>query len=123
MKRIVISIHPEHVTNILNGTKKYEYRKIVAKYNIDKLLIYETMPIKKVVAEVDILEVLILPPEELWIKTNSEAGISKKYFDKYFYKKQIAYAYKLGNVKIYDQPKELVDFGIKSAPQSFVYIN
>lgn len=47
MRKIIISINPEHVDNIIIETKKYEYRTKVAKKDINKLIIYETMPIKK----------------------------------------------------------------------------
>ena len=122
MKKIVISIRPEHVKNILDGTKKYEYRTKAAKSDVNKILIYETMPVKKVVAEVEIVEVLILPPKKLWEITKKESGISKEFFDMYFNGRKVAYAYKLGKVTVYDEPKELSDFGIKAAPQSFVYL-
>lgn len=122
-KKIIISINPEHVKNIINGSKKYEYRTKAAKSDVNKILIYETVPVKKVVAEVDILEVIMLPPEELWNQTKLFSGITKEFFDEYFKEREVAYAYKLGKVKVFDKPKELIEFGIKSAPQSFVYIS
>lgn len=121
-KRILISINPEHVENIVNGTKKYEYRKLAAKQDISSILIYETTPIKKVVAEAEIVEVLMDSPENLWLQTKEASGISKDFFDEYFGGRQVAYAYKLGHIKVYKHPKMLSDFGIKTAPQSFVYI-
>lgn len=121
-RKIVISINPEHVENILNGTKKYEYRKIAAKQDISAIVIYETTPIKRIVAEAEITEVLMLPPEKLWNVTKDAAGISKKFFDDYFVGRDIAYAYRLGRVKVFKTPKYLADYGIKTAPQSFVYV-
>lgn len=121
-KKILISINPEHVENILNGTKKYEYRKIAAKQDISSIIIYETTPVKKIVAEAEIIDVLMLPREELWAQTKDASGISKDFFDRYFQDREIAYAYKLGKIKVYDSPKTLMDYGIKSAPQSFVYV-
>ena len=61
-------------------------------------------------------------PEELWAITKDESGISKEFFDEYFAGRETAYAYKLGKIKVYDEPKTLMDYGIKAAPQSFVYI-
>ena len=121
-KKILISINPEHVQNIINGTKKYEYRKIAAKQDISSIIIYETTPIKRIVAEAEIAEVLMLPPEELWKVTKDASGISKNFFDAYFKDRQIAYAYKLGEIKVFETPKTLLDYGVKAAPQSFVYI-
>lgn len=120
--KILISINPEHVINIINGTKKYEYRKLVAKQDISSLIIYETTPFKRIVAEAEIAEVIMLPPEELWEKTKDASGISKSFFDRYFKDKQIAYAYKLGDIKVFETPRTLLDYGVKTAPQSFIYI-
>lgn len=50
-------------------------------------------------------------------------GISKDEFDLYFQDKKIGYAYKLGKVKIFDEPIDLNYFGLKAAPQSFAYVN
>ena len=121
-KKILISINPKHVDNIIKGIKKYEYRKIAAKQDISSIIIYETTPIKRVVAEAEIIDVLEFPPEELWEITKQESGISKKFFDKYFKNRDLAYAYKLGEIKVYDEPRLLIEFGIKVAPQSFVYL-
>lgn len=121
MKKIIISINPEHVNNIINGTKKYEYRTKAAKKDVNKLIIYETTPIKKVVAEAEIVEVLALDPNALWEKTREYSGITKNFFDEYFKDRKVAYAYKLGKIKVYDEPKALTEFGLRAAPQSFAY--
>ncbi len=121
MKKIIISINPEHVNNIINGTKKYEYRTKAAKKDVNKLIIYETMPVKKVVAEAEIVEVLALEPNALWEETKDYSGITKKFFDEYFENRKVAYAYKLGKIKVYDEPKSLNEFGLRAAPQSFAY--
>ena len=84
MCSILLSINPNHVENILNGTKRYEFRKRVCKKKVDKILIYSTTPIKKVVGEAEIEEVLIDEPEIIWKKTKEESGIDKNFFDKYY---------------------------------------
>lgn len=121
-KKIIISINPEHVENIINGTKKYEYRTKAAKQDISSIIIYETLPVKKIVAEAEIIEVLELSPEDLWNETKEFSGISKDFYDDYFKNRDVAYAYKLGKIKVYKEPKSLLDFGVKYAPQSFVYV-
>lgn len=124
MKRnIIISINPEHVVNIINGTKKYEYRTKAAKCDVGKIIIYETTPVKKVVAEVEIVGVLKMSPNQLWKETSEQSGVSKEYFDTYFKNRKVAYAYRLGKIKVYDKPRELNEFGLRFAPQSFVYVN
>ena len=122
-RKILISINPEHVQNIIAGIKKYEYRKIAAKQDISSIIIYETTPVKKIVAEVEIVDVLMMSPNALWNETKLASGISKDYFDAYFKNREVAYDYKLGTIKVYDRPRELAEFGLKFAPQSFVYVN
>ena len=121
MNKIIVSINPRHVNNIINGSKRYEYRTRIASKDANKLLIYETAPIKKVVAEVDVIEVLSLDPNTLWEQTKDYSGISKEFFGEYFKNRSVAYAYKLGKVKVYDEPKSLIEFGLRTAPQSFAY--
>ena len=124
MCRILMPINPEYVDEILAGRKKYEYRKIKAKRNnVDKMIIYSTSPIMKVVAEVDIKEILEEDPEKLWEMTKNESGISKDFYNKYYKNRNTAIAYKLGTIKIYDKPKNLDDIGINYVPQSFVYLD
>lgn len=122
MKKILISIKKEYVDRIISGQKKYEFRTRVAKSDISELIIYCTIPTKKIVAEAEILEILELPKEEMWKYTQEFAGISKESFMKYFSKNKISYAYKLGKITIYEQVKDLNEYGIKHAPQSFVYL-
>ena len=121
MIKIIVSINPRHVNNIIDGSKRYEYRTRIASTDVEKLLIYETAPIKMVVAEADVIEVLSLDPNTLWEQTKDYSGISKKFFDEYFKNRSVAYAYKLGKVKVYDEPKSLIEFGLRTAPQSFAY--
>ena len=123
MCKVLMSIKPKYVDEILSGKKKYEYRKIKAKRpNIDKIIIYCTAPVMRVVAEVEVLEIIENNPEIVWKKTKSHAGISKKKYDEYFENKDIAFAYKLGNIIKYDQPRELKEIGVNYIPQSFIYI-
>ena len=55
--------------------------------------------------------------------TKSESGITKSFYNKYYKNKNIAVAYKLGKIKIYNEPKNLNEIGINYVPQSFVYLD
>lgn len=124
MSKILISINPEYVEKILLGQKKYEYRKVKPSRNdIDKLIIYSTAPVKKVVAEAYIEDIIIERPDKLWKLTKDYSGVKKDFFDKYYKGKEYGVAYKLGKVLVYDKPKKLEDIGIGYVPQSFVYID
>ena len=124
MCQILLSINPQYVESILEGTKRFEYRKRKCNRNdVDKIIIYATAPIKAIVGEVEIEDVLINTPEELWKETSKYSGVSKKFFDSYYKGKDLAVAYKLGKVRKYDKPRTLHEYGIKCAPQSFVYLS
>ncbi len=124
MCKILISIKPEYVNEILSGRKKYEYRKVKAKKdNVDKMVIYATAPIMKVVAEIEILKILEDTPDLIWENTKEYSGINKFFYDKYYENRNIAIAYQLGKIEKYNKPKELSDLGISYSPQSFIYID
>ena len=124
MCKILMPINPEYVNEILSGNKKYEYRKVKAKRkNIDKMIIYSTSPIMRVVAEVDVEGIIEDSPEKLWKQTKEYSGITKDFYFKYYENKETAVAYKLGNIKVYDNPKKLCDIGINYVPQSFIYLD
>ena len=119
---ILISINPEHVSNILNGSKRFEFRKIQCKKNVDKMVIYSTSPVMKVVAEAEIKDVLTDDPETVWEKTSEYAGISREFFDRYYEGRNTAVAFELGDVREFDEPRELSQYGISNPPQSFIYL-
>lgn len=122
MSKILLSINPEHVKNILSGIKKVEYRKVKCTMNVDKIVIYATSPIMQVVGDVEVLSVLVGPPEQIWSATSKNAGITKEFFDSYYVNRNKAVAYKLGKINIYKKPLKLADMGITYAPQSYIYI-
>ena len=123
MKALLLSIKPEYVEKILQGSKKYEYRKRLAKEDVSVIYVYSTAPSMKVVASVQVIRRLSAPPTILWEKTKKSAGISRAKFREYFRGCKTVYAYELGEVNIFKTEKNLSDFGVVTAPQSFVYID
>lgn len=123
MCEILLSIHPQHVEKIFDGTKQFEFRKVLCKRKVDKIIIYSTSPVMKVVGEAQVEDILYEDPESIWEKTKDFSGIEENFFFDYFKDKVKALAYKLCNVKQYATPIELSDFGLTHAPQSFAYID
>ena len=122
MRAILLSINPVHVKKIMNGKKSYEFRKKACKKPVDKILIYSTTPVMKVVGEAEVEDILIDQPENIWKKTRQKSGIDKAFFDQYYRDREQAVAYKLKNVVEYKMPRDLREYGIKNAPQSFQYV-
>ena len=58
MSQILLSIDPEHVENILLGIKRFEFRKVRCKSEVDKIIIYSTSPVMRVVAEAEVTGII-----------------------------------------------------------------
>ena len=122
MATILLSIKPEYVAKIFNHTKCYEFRKRIPQKPVDRIVVYSSVPEQHVVGEFEVLETIKMKPSPLWETTKKAAGITRAKYREYFYKCETAYAFKIGNTLLYDTPKELIDYGIRNAPQSFTYI-
>lgn len=121
--RVLLSIKPEFALKIFNGSKMYEYRRVIFKQvEVTKVVVYASDPIKKVIGEFEIGGILYEEPETLWAKTKDHAGISKKRFLEYFSNKTKGYAIKIESARMYDTPLPLNSFMISSPPQSFIYL-
>ncbi len=124
MCKALVSIRPEFVTSILSGEKKYEYRKIKFRQDVDSIQIYLTSPVMKVVvAEAKITVIIEGSLEEVWEKAQNGSGIDKSFFDIYYNGKDYAIAFCLGKIKIFKRAKNLSNYNIKKPPQSLVYLN
>lgn len=121
--KILLSVKPEYIDRIFDGSKGYEYRRKLANRSIDAIVLYATYPIKKVVGEVEVVKTISASPTVLWEKTKHLSGITRERYRKYFQGQKTANAYELGVVQRYPEAKKLEEYGIKSAPQSFAYLD
>ena len=112
MFKMILSISPEDIELIIKGKKKYDFRKFYCKALIKTILLYVKHPVKAIVGEAKILNIIKNTPENVWKITKKFAGMSKEDFDVYYRDKNVAIAYELGNIKIYKTPKSLKDFNL-----------
>ena len=122
MSKILMSIKPEYVDKIFSGEKKYEYRKRLCKEKIDTIIVYSSSPIQKVVGELKIKQVLYDKKTIICNKTYKQGGITKIQYDNYYENCSYAVAYEIEKAILYDKQKDLKDFNVRTAPQSYVYI-
>lgn len=121
--KILMSIHNKHIKNIKNGNKKFEFRKVEARrFSENEIFIYATAPISKVVGFAKIGKVHVDTPKNIWKFTKDFSGVDEKFYYDYYENKNKAIAYEIEYYIEFEKPKELAEFGIYSAPQSFVYI-
>ena len=124
MNKILLSIKPKYVERILEGTKKVEYRRVIPKCkDITHIIIYASAPICQVVAEVSVSNILSDKPSTLWEKTLSIGGISNDEYFAYFINREVAHAFVIDEIKKFTPYRKLIDYGIKTPPQNFLYIN
>lgn len=123
MKSIALfSIKPEYVKTILTSSKRYEFRRILCRRPVEKIVIYETSPVCRIVGEVSMDCILVKSPKELWNITKNFSGMDEQSFLNYFKGKNVGIAYSLINPKKYDKSVSLHSIDISVAPQSFVYL-
>ncbi|MGN4739043.1 ASCH domain-containing protein [Bacillus cereus group sp. MYBK227-1] len=124
--KVLLSIKPEFVEEIILGNKRFEYRKnIFKRKDISSVVVYATKPFGKVVGEFEIEDIIIDNPDNIWKKTKNHSGITKSYFNHYFAGRQKGVAIQIKEFKKYEEPLDLIDFdsNLKAAPQSFCYTN
>lgn len=120
--KVVLSIKPEFAFKIFDGTKKFEYRKSIFKNeNIKSVIVYASSPVRQVIGEFEIDEVLNYDLSTLWDLTQEHSGISEEFYYDYFANKEQGFAIKIKKTRKYRKPKCLrEDFNL-FPPQSFAY--
>jgi len=119
---IIISIKPAYADMILNKKKRYEFRKHGFKKQIDKVFIYSTKPVGKIVGYFTFDSVLKGTPMEIWEICSEYAGILEDDFYRYFEGAKIAFAININRVFEIERPisPSNVIEGFKG-PRSFIY--
>jgi len=125
---VLLSIKPKYVEEIKKGNKKYEFRKsLFNKKNIDKIekiFIYSSSPVKKIVARFFLSVILEDHPKNLWERCKDFSGIDEIEYFKYFEENEKGLAIKITELKFFKKPIDpksvFPDF---VAPQSFCYID
>ena len=121
---ILISIHPEYVSSIISGKKRFEYRKVLPRRDISSLVLYCTAPVKKITAVVEVKKLLVESLSDVWDITSRGSGISHSFYLDYYSGRQNASAFVLGNVYQMESPMDLSDLpGRKTSPQLFYYLD
>lgn len=121
--KVLLSIKPEYAFKIFDGTKKFEFRKVIFKNpNIKTVVVYASSPVQQVIGEFEIDNILSFNPDALWEITKKYSGISKDFFDEYFADKQIAHAIKVKRTKKYKKPLSIKESFNVTPPQSYVYL-
>ena len=122
---VILSIRPTFCQSIFESKKVYEYRKRVFKHSdVDKVYIYTSKPISKIVGYFTIKRIIDDSPSMVWDMTHEHGGITKKQFQEYFKGHKVAHAIEIDEVVKLDtpiNPKEAIkNF---TAPQNYMYVD
>lgn len=121
---VLMSIKPKDAMNIFEGVKKFELRrKVFKKSKCDKVIVYASRPLRKIIGEFEVEDIIKAPIAQLWELTKNYSCVEKKRFYDYFDGLSEGYAIKVKNYKKYKQPFDLIDIYNGRPPQSFVYID
>ena len=121
---VILSIKPKYVEKIINGSKKYEFRKQIFKNRkVRQVYIYASYPVRKIVGVFTVGEIIYDTPENLWEKLKEEAGMSEREFFEYFKNTEIGFAIEIKDLRIFEPPidptEAIPNF---TPPQSFCYV-
>lgn len=121
---VLLSIKPEYVDKIADGTKLYEFRKSVFKNSVDKIWVYSSSPVKKIVGKIIVEDIVESTPAQLWLDFQKHAGIDKIKFFKYFEGKEKGYAIKIKEFIPFDKHiNPYVEKNNFTPPQSYAYLS
>lgn len=123
--RVILSIRPKHIREIINGTKRYEFRKVMFKdRSVCEVYVYSTSPVKKIIGKFKVGKIIEDRPENLWEQLREYSGLTQEDFYAYFSGKDKGYAIEIINFELFEEPidpKKLNPTFV--APQSFQYID
>jgi len=122
--RVLLSIKPLFAERIFDGSKRYEFRRVLFRSRaVTAVIVYASSPVRRVIGEFTIGGILTLEKQALWEKTKSHAGIERQYFDRYFRGRDTAFAIKVLRPQRYPSPVSLEEaFDFDRPPQSFRYL-
>jgi predicted transcriptional regulator len=124
-RAILLSIKPVYSDLILAGKKKIELRRSWAADDVGVIALYASAPVQRIVALVDVKDVITATPTKLWGHCKRlGGGLSKAELDDYLDGKDEGYGIFLGRVHKLSKPvdPEAV-FNDFHAPQSFRYLS
>jgi len=122
--KVLLSIKPEFADKIFDGSKRFEFRRMVFKNtDVSKIVVYASAPVSRVVGEFEIEEIIQKELNELWEETKDYSGISRAYFDNYFTGKEKGFAISVRKPSRYKTPLNLKETFGMVPPQSFAYLD
>ncbi len=122
---VLLSIRPKYVEAIIKGDKRYEFRKTIFRdKSIERVYIYSTSPVKKIVGAFRIGNIIEDHPEHLWEQLKEFSGLNDIEFFSYFSGNERGFAIEIEDLEEFKNPVDPRD-SIPGfvPPQSFCYMD
>lgn len=124
-KYVLMSIKPQYANAIMCGKKKVEFRKQIFDLNVERVYVYASHPMKKLIGYFDVDKVDCESPINLWETFNKVGSIAKADYSSYF--NNCCYGYAIIVKRAYRFSKDYLISEIFGenfrVPQSYRYIN
>jgi predicted transcriptional regulator len=118
----ILSIKPQYADAIFSGLKKVEFRKFTFKKDVEKVFVYSTSPVKKIIGYFTFNTIVENSPQILWEQFGRIGFIGEDEFFKYFENKNTGFSICIESTHKFsesiDPYKEFKNF---IPPQSFCY--
>lgn len=119
-ENVLLSVKPQFVQMMVDGTKKVELRKSFPHNKIEKVFLYESMPSQIIRYYFIPTEIVRIPKNALWNKVKDICGLSREEFTRYFAGKDVAIGIFFDEVKKIKNTS-LIDIRM-SAPQNYAFL-
>ena len=127
-RALFISVKPEFVEKIFNGSKTIELRKSAPNVKKDDvIIIYCTSPVMAVIGTCRVKDIISYKPTKLWNEYSNKFGIDRKRYFEYYEGKEVAVGIFLKDVKKINKAIPLSKLRSKflnfHPPQTFRYFD
>jgi len=122
---VLLSIKPKYVEAMTEGRKSFEFRKSMFRNeSIERVYLYSTQPIGKIVGSFKVGRVISADPRLLWETLGPMSGITDVDFFDYFKNTEVGFAIEIIDLQVFRTPvsPSLFIQGFKP-PRSFMYID
>lgn len=124
-KFVLMSIKPQYANAIMCGQKKVEFRRQIFDVNVERVYVYASFPMKKLIGYFEVDKVICDFPDFLWKQFGKMGSIAKGDFFSYFNNCNYGYAIVIKSVCRFSKDCLISEvFGDNfRVPQSYRYIN
>ncbi len=119
----LLSIRPNYVNQILSGQKTVEFRRTKFKRDVSHILVYASVPVKRLVGYFKVADIYEMSPEQAWRDFMLVGGIDRQAFFDYYKGAKFAYVISIAQVTKFENEVLLTEVCKDlSAPQSYRYL-